>query len=90
FRELLNSRIVVATLRSVVERAERRFPDNLDEFTFEWQPDSDATIPGRANGRELFEWASRIERGFYNRLDELDAPTPIDGGHSRLDGLKWF
>ncbi|WP_226019296.1 hypothetical protein [Novosphingobium sp. FKTRR1] len=90
FRELLNSRIVVATLRSVVERAERQFPDNLAEFTFEWQPESDATIPAKADGRQLFEWASRIERGFYNRLDELDAPAPIEGGHARLDGLKWF
>ena len=90
FRELLNSRIVVATLRSVVERAERQFPDDLSDFTFEWQPDSDATIPARANGRELFEWASRIERGFYKRLDELEAPAPIAGGHTRLDGLRWF
>lgn len=90
FRELLNSRIVVATLRSVVERAERQFPDDLAEFTFEWQPESDATIPARADGRALFEWASRIERGFYNRLDELDSPAPIEGGHARLDGLKWF
>jgi hypothetical protein len=90
FRELVNSRIVVATLRSVVERAERQFPDDLAEFTFKWEPDSDATIPSRANGRDLFEWASRIERGFYNRLDELGAPGPIEGGHTRLDGLKWF
>lgn len=90
FRELLNSRIVVATLRSVIERAERQFPDDLEDFTFEWQPESDATIPGRANGAELFSWASRIERGFYNRMDELGAPPPVEGGHARLDGLKWF
>lgn len=90
FRELLNSRIVVAALRSVIERAERQFPDDLGDFTFEWQPESDATIPGRANGAELFAWASRIERGFYNRMDELGAPPPVEGGHARLDGLKWF
>lgn len=90
FRELLNSRIVVATLRSVIERAERHFPDDLESFVFEWQPESDATIPARANGVELFAWASRIERGFYNRMDELGAPPPAEGGHARLDGLKWF
>lgn len=90
FRELLNSRIVVATLRSVIERAERQFPDDLEHFTFEWQPESDATIPARANGQQLFEWASRIERGFYNRMDELGTPPQIEGGHARLDGLKWF
>lgn len=90
FRELLNSRIVVATLRSVMERAERRFPDELAAFEFEWQPESDATIPARANGAELFSWASRIERDFYDRMDELGAPAPVEGGHARLDGLKWF
>ena len=90
FRELLNSRIVVATLRSVMERAERQFPDDLRDFMFEWQPESSATIPARADGADLFEWASRIERGFYNRMDELGAPSPVEGGHARLDGLKWF
>ncbi|ESZ72465.1 hypothetical protein X727_08500 [Mesorhizobium sp. L103C119B0] len=90
FRELLNSRIVVATLRSVLERAERQFPDDLDQFSFEWEPESDATIPGRATGKELFTWASRIERDFYDRMDDLGSPASIKGGHARLDGLKWF
>jgi hypothetical protein len=90
FRELLNSRIVVATLRSVLERSERQFPDDLAQIRFEWEPESDATIPAKANGRELFEWASKIERDFYNRMDELGSPPPIEGGHARLDGLKWF
>lgn len=90
FRELLNSRIVVATLRSVLERAERQFPDDLDQYSFEWEPESDATIPGRATGKELFTWASRIERDFYDRMDDLGSPASIKGGHARLDGLKWF
>ncbi|MFD9900120.1 hypothetical protein [Mesorhizobium sp. NPDC059025] len=90
FRELLNSRIVVATLRSVLERAEKQFPDDLGQFEFEWEPESDATIPGRASGKELFTWASRIERDFYDRMDDLGSPASIKGGHARLDGLKWF
>lgn len=90
FRELLNSRIVVATLRSVLERSERQFPDDLHQIQFEWEPESDATIPAKADGQTLFEWASRIERDFYNRMDELGTPPPVDGGHARLDGLKWF
>ena len=90
FRELLNSRIVVATLRAVIEREERQFPDDLADFSFEWQPESDATIPAKADGATLFAWASLIERGFYNRMDELGTPAPVRGGHARLDGLKWF
>lgn len=90
FRELLNSRIVIATLRAVLERAERVFPDDLDKISIEWEPESGATIPASANGKQLFDWASNIERGFYERMDELGEPQSIKGGHARLDGLKWF
>lgn len=90
FRELLNSRIVVATLRSVLERLERQFPDDLGQIHFEWQPDSNATIPAKADGQALFDWASRIERNFYSRMDDLGTPPAVEGGHARLDGLKWF
>lgn len=90
FRELVNSRIVIATLRAVLERAERAFPRDLDQIHFDWEPESDLTIPASASGKELFEWASRIEADFYGRMDVLGEPEPIHGGHARLDGLKWF
>lgn len=90
FRELVNSRIVIATLRAVLDRLERSFPDDLHRISFEWQPESGATIPAQANGRQLFDWASEIERNFYERMDDLGDPQPLAGGHARLDGLKWF
>lgn len=90
FRELVNSRIVIATLRAVLERAERAFPRDLDKIHFEWEPESGQTIPASASGKELFDWASRIEADFYGRMDSLGEPGPIQGGHARLDGLKWF
>lgn len=90
FRELVNSRIVIATLRAVLERLERPFPRELDQIRFEWEPESGSTIPASATGQELFAWASQIETGFYGRMDVLGDPEPIDGGHARLDGLKWF
>lgn len=90
FRELVNSRIVIATLRAVLQRAGRAFPDDLEKIHFEWQPESGATIPAKANGKELFDWASQVEQGFYERMDELGEPEPYRGGHARLDGLKWF
>lgn len=90
FRELVNSRIVIATLRAVLDRAGRAYPEDLDQIHFEWAPESGATIPASANGRELFDWASEIERGFYERMDDLGVTPPVKGGHARLDGLKWF
>ena len=90
FRELVNSRIVIATLRAVLERLGRPFPRDLDEISFEWEPESGSTIPAAAKGRELFDWASQIETDFYGRMDVLGEPEPVRGGHARLDGLKWF
>ena len=90
FRELLNSRIVISLLRALLERSERVYPRDLDTIHVEWEPESSATIPVHADGRELFQWASHIENGFYERMDDLGEPRAAQGGHARLDGLTWF
>ena len=90
FRELLNSRIVIAVLRALLEHSNRVFPDDLHTIRIEWAPESAATIPAGATGDELFHWASEIENGFYERMDDLGEQTAPAGGHARLDGLKWF
>ena len=90
FRELLNSRIVIAVLRALLERSDRIFPDDLDTICVEWAPESAATIPARAMGGELFHWASGIENDFYERMDDLGERSVPTGGHARLDALKWF
>ncbi|MER9504699.1 hypothetical protein [Mesorhizobium sp. M0579] len=90
FRELVNSRIVIATMRAVLERLGRPFPRDLEQISFDWEPESGSTIPATATGSELFDWASQIETDFYGRMDVLGEPQPVKGGHARLDGLKWF
>ena len=90
FRELVNSRIVIAVLRTLLERSARVYPRDLKMLKIEWEPESDATIPAKATGVELYEWASLIENGFYERMDDLGEPCTINGGHARLDGLRWF
>ena len=90
FRELVSARIVVSVLRTLLERSERVYPRDLETISVEWEPDSGATIPAEASGRELYEWASEIEDGFYERMDDLGEPSPAKGGHARLDGLTWF
>ena len=90
FRELLNSRIVISVLRALLERSERDYPRDLHTISIEWEPESSATIPAQADGRALFKWASTIENGFYDRMDDLGDPAPVQGGHARLDGLTWF
>ena len=90
FRELVSSRIVISVLRTLLERSARVYPRDLETIRIEWEPESGATIPAKANGRDLYEWASEIENGFYERMDDLGEPRPARGGHARLDGLTWF
>ena len=90
FRALLNARIVIATVRAVLERSDRTYPEDLGTIVARWHPDTDATIPAEATGHELYDWASEIERGFYERLDELGEDDEPTFGHTRLDALTWF
>lgn len=90
FRELVNSRIVIATLRAVLERTGRNFPADLHRLHFEWEPESGLSIPASTDGQRLFDWASEIERNFYDRMDDLGDPEPPAGGHARLDAIRWF
>lgn len=90
FRSLLDSRIVIAMLRSILDRSGKTYPDDLRTISVSWEPESGATIPASADGQQLFEWASEIERGFYDRMDDLGDPDDGHGGHTRLDSLKWF
>lgn len=90
FRSLLDSRIVIATLRSLLDQSGRLYPDDLNTLRVTWEPESGATVPASASGTELFEWASEIERNFYDTMDDLGEPDELQGGHTRLDSLKWF
>ena len=90
FRALLNARIVVATIRGLLERSERSYPDDLLGITASWRPDVETTIPGLADGVELFGWASAVEARFYEQLDALGETDQRRGGHTRLDALEWL
>ena len=90
FRALLNARIVIATVRALLEQSDRVYPDDLSTIKTSWTPDSDTTIPAAATGVELLRWASEIERNFYDQLDALDDAEHGRAGHTRLDVLQWF
>ena len=89
FRSLLNARIVIATVRAILEHSDRTYPDDLETVDAHWDPDVDVTIPAKATGAELYEWAANIERTFYDRLDDL-GDSEWTGGHTKLDALTWF
>ena len=91
FRALVNARVVLATLRAILERTGRVFPDDLGAVSATWVPVPGASIPGRATGEELYAWASRIEGAVYEALDELGSRTGLmQGGHAAFEALHWF
>ncbi len=90
FRSLLNARIVIATLRAILEGSDRSYPEDLETITAEWNPDLNVTIPAKATGLELYGWAAEIERNFYDRLDDFGDDEENVIGHTKLDALTWF
>lgn len=90
FKALVNSRIVVATIRSVLDWYKKSQSKDLESIHFSWIPEVSSTIPASANGKELFDWASDIEKNFYEQMDNLGNSTNYASMHSRLDALKWL
>lgn len=76
FNSLLNSRIIIACLKSIIEFKRLRFPDDLNRIIF----DSSKTeiylkeFKTTFNGEELYKWALENENKLYTVLDDF-VPT---------------
>jgi hypothetical protein len=91
FFSLLNARITIATLKSLLLLKDASFPDGLNRISFEYD-NRDGYFkhsPYPSNGKELFEWASRIEARVYEIIDSF---TPVNEpsieGHDELFSLS--
>lgn len=87
FYSLLNSRVILATLRAACKLMGKRFPEDLSSFEFRYDNRDNylKTINTPCNGMELFEWASGIEKSIYNTMDSfLPEPDQILEGHDEL------
>lgn len=87
FYSLLNSRIITATLRSVLELRRLRFPEDLPRIRFDYPNDQlyFKKIQVPCDGQVLYEWAAGIERSIYELLDSFLplSQTSIEG-HNEL------
>ncbi len=91
FYSLLNSRIITATLRSVLALKRLQFPEDLSKIEFTY-PDSKfffKRINVPCNGQVLYEWAAGIERSIYELLDSFlpMKQTSIEG-HNELFSIE--
>ncbi|MEQ1607882.1 MAG: hypothetical protein ABL956_02765 [Hyphomonadaceae bacterium] len=91
FRALFSARIVLATLRAIVEMAGKSFPEDIAGVRAVWVPSDGATIPADAKGEQLRDWASNIEDSAYDVLDQLggEAHEPAKTMIG-FDGLQWL
>ena len=91
FYSLLNSRIITATLRSVLSLKRLQFPEDLSRIEFSY-PNSKLffkRINVPCNGQVLYDWASGIERSIYELLDSFLPMTQTSiEGHNELFSIE--
>ncbi len=91
FYSLLNARIVLASLRAIIDLKKLKFPDDLNRISFEYDNRDNflTRLTTPCNGERLFEWASGIERQVYEAIDSF---LPIGDlkieGHDELFSLS--
>ncbi|MDD2986136.1 hypothetical protein [Flavobacterium sp.] len=90
FFSLLNSRIAIATLRSACVMINKRFPEDLEEIVFNYNNSDNffKSLNLPCTGKELYDWASTIERNIYKAIDSF---LPLEDneieGHDELFSL---
>jgi len=91
FYSLLNSRIITATLRSVLALKRLQFPEDLSRIEFIY-PNTKLyfkRIIVPCNGQVLYEWAAGIERSIYELLDSFLPMTQTSiEGHNELFSIE--
>ena len=91
FFSLLNSRIILATLRNLCVLKDKKFPEGLDSIQFEYNDYSNhfKSLEVPCDGLALYKWASEIERKIYKIIDSfLPAEDDKVEGHDELFALE--
>lgn len=91
FFSLLNSRLILAALRNICILKDKKFPEELDSIHFSYNNSElyfrSLNVP--CNGKELYNWASEIERNIYKTIDSFlpIEDNPVEG-HDELFALE--
>ena len=93
FYSLLNARIILATLRAIVDFKQQELGETggLNDISFEYNNEHRflKSLQTPCNGQELFDWASNIERLVYEALDSfLPLEDSAIEGHDELYSLE--
>ena len=93
FRALLNCRIIIRTLRAVMELLEKSDVQVLTHLQLSyidtWTEDKD--IPKSSTSIELYNWAAQTERKIYAELDSIGPTSPAQKEeHKTFEAVKWL
>ena len=91
FFSLLNSRIILATLRAACKLTGMKYPDDLNQFDFTYENEDNffKSIKVPCSAKELYDWASNIEKSIYRLVDSFLPVTDSQiEGHDELISLS--
>ncbi len=87
FFSLLNSRLILTTLKNILILKGKRFPEGLEEIIYKFQDTHNNFIGLKlpCTGRELYDWAAKYEETIFTALDSLiPIRQTIIPGHNGL------
>ncbi|WP_330442635.1 hypothetical protein [Flavobacterium sp. C4GT6] len=91
FFSLLNSRIILATLRNACILINKKFPEELDQLKYNYNNYNNyfKSLEVPCDGKTLYNWASKIEKNIYRAIDSF---LPLEDneieGHDELFALE--
>ena len=90
FFSLLNSRVILSTLRAACRLKNRKFPEGLEDIELRYDNSDNffKSLEVPCNGNQLFAWASNIERNIYKTIDSfIPEVDVVVEGHDELISL---
>lgn len=89
FLSLLNARLLSAALSGLLYLENMKFSD-LGKITITKTPDSSeqSAFDSPINGKELYDYASKIEASICKKIDSFDFENESD--HARIGDLEYF
>ena len=87
FNSLFNARIVLSTLKSICILKKLNFPNELNQIEYNYQNEDlfFKNINPTCTGKDLFDWATNIEKRINDLLDSFLLPDIIEiEGHNEL------
>jgi len=91
FLSLLNSRVILTVLQSVLDMKQKEYPADLTSISLPQQgfTTSIHDMPSDLTGKSLYEWAQRLERTICDALDSFALLSEMHlPGHDSLIALQ--